>query len=74
MPTKNKFPVYASTRDTKNVLAKTAIFDFAVSYSGKHIFILQGQKYYFDPATNQVLVGWHGSIYPPTDMNGTPLV
>lgn len=73
MPIRKNLVIYASTRDTSNVILKTALFDFGVTYSGKMIYILQGQNYYFDPATQQVLVGWHGSIYPPLDMNGTPL-
>lgn len=65
---------YLSTTDTRNVILKTASFDFYVLYSSKYIQISKYQKYYFNPTTNKVLIGWHGSVFPPTDMDGTPLL
>jgi len=70
----NKNQFWISTQNNKNVILKIAQRDFIILYSGQPIEIKKGQQFYQNPLTKQVLIGWHGSIMPPFDMEGKSLV
>merc|ERR1711966_453712 len=46
---------------------------FVVRYSGQDLEVEPNEVYYIDNA-GRVLVGWQGTISPPCDMDGLPLV
>nr|UDO47684.1 ankyrin repeat [Pandoravirus massiliensis] len=44
-----------------------------VAYGSGVVCVPQGARYYVD-ARGDVLVGWHGTYDPPSDMDGAPLI
>ena len=69
----NKHKFWLATQDTTNAKLKTARRDFIIIYSGHPIEIKQRTQFYQNPLTKQVIVGWHGSVMPPCDMDCMPL-
>lgn len=54
-------------------IQRTAYKDFIVTYSNRPIIVKKGTIYYCS-LDGQVLIGWHGSISPPLDMEGKSMV
>jgi hypothetical protein len=47
--------------------------DIITDNYGKPFTIQAGKHYYFDMQTDKIIIGFHGSIDPPRDMEGNPL-
>lgn len=47
--------------------------DIITDNYGKSFTIHAGKHYYFDMQTDKIIIGFHGSIDPPRDMDGNPL-
>lgn len=52
---------------------REALSDLDVAYAGGRAQVREGRTYYVD-SFGRVLVGWHGTTTPPTDMGGYPMV
>lgn len=53
---------------------RIAIKNMEVPYAGSHVNVAVGSKYYTLVDNGATVVGWHGSVNPPCDMDGNPFI
>jgi uncharacterized protein len=63
----------SSSHKWSDAIKKVADQNIVVQYAGSFVAIDKGDVYYEDNSGN-VLIGWHGTYNPPTDMDGNTLV
>lgn len=61
------------SRRCNEAIEMRAATHLEVAYGGGVVLIPQGARYHAD-RSGDVVVGWHGTYDPPSDMDGVPLV
>lgn len=62
----------SSSNSSTTVKKFKASADFTVDYLGKAIQIKQG-NYYYATKPKEAIIGWHGTVNPPVDMDRNPV-